>query len=131
MTSIVTRRLVAATVAAACLAFSATASATPDSRTASEQTPLAGALAQERYYSSYGKPATLDAGASAVHAQERYYSSYGEPEPSTVAQSPAPPDRTPWLPIGLSVAVALAVIAASAAQVRALRTRRAGARVTS
>jgi hypothetical protein len=108
MTSIVTRRLVAATVAAACLAFSATASATPDSRTASEQTPLAGALAQERYYSSYG-----------------------EPEPSTVAQSPAPPDRTPWLPIGLSVAVALAVIAASAAQVRALRTRRAGARVTS
>ena len=79
------------------------------------------ALAQEAYYSSYGKAATS--------AQERYYSSYGEPEPLTVAQSPAPSDDTPWLPITLSIAAALAIAAAGATQVRRVRVRRRGARV--
>jgi hypothetical protein len=88
------------------------------------------AQAQGRYYSSYGEPETSDAGTSAAQAQERYYSSYGEPEPLTVAQSPEPSDDTPWLPIALSVAAALAVVAASATLVRRLRIRRRAARVT-
>jgi hypothetical protein len=87
------------------------------------------ALAQERYYSSYGEPETVDAATAAALAQERYYSSYGEPDPLTVAQSPEPPDDTPWLPTALSVTVALAMVAASATLARRLRTRRR-ARVT-
>jgi hypothetical protein len=97
---------------------------------ASEQTKSAAALAQERYYSSHGKPVTIDAGASAAHAQERYYSSYGEPEPLTVAHSQTPSNDTPWLPIALSVAAALTIVAASATQARRLRIRRRAARVT-
>jgi hypothetical protein len=97
---------------------------------ANERTQAAGALAQERYYSSYGEPETIDAGTSAAEAQERYYSSYGEPEPRTVAQSPEPSDDTPWLPIALSVAAALAIVAASATLARRLRIRRRAARVT-
>ena len=64
---------------------------------ANEQTRAA--LAQERYYSSYGEPGTSDAATSAAEAQERYYSSYGEPEPLTVAQAPEPSDDSQWLPI--------------------------------
>jgi len=97
---------------------------------ASERTQGAGALAQERYYSSYGEPGTIDAGTSAAEAQERYYSSYGAPEPLTVAQSPEPSDDTPWLPIALSAAVALAIVAASTTLARRLRIRRRAARVT-
>ena len=63
-------------------------------------------------------------------AQERYYSSYGESEPLTVAQAPEPSDETPWLPIALSVALALAVVAASATLTRRLRIRRRAARIT-
>ena len=47
------------------------------------------ALAQERYYSSYGEPAPTDAATSAALAQERYYSSYGDPEPLTVRSAGA------------------------------------------
>jgi hypothetical protein len=88
------------------------------------------ALAQERYYSSYGEPATTDAATSAAEAQERYYSSYGEPEPLTVAQAPEPSDDAQWLPIALSVAVTLAILAASATAARRLRIRRRATRVT-
>ena len=98
---------------------------------ASERTQGAGALAQERYYSSFGKPGRIDAGtATAAAAQERYYSSYGDPAPLTVAQAPAPSDDTPWLPIALSAAVALAIGAAGAALAGRLRIRRRAARVT-
>jgi hypothetical protein len=97
---------------------------------ANERTQAAAALAQERYYSSYGEPETIDAGTSAAEAQERYYSSYGEPEPLTVAQSPEPSDDAQWLPIALSGAVVLAIVAASAALARRLRIRRRAARVT-
>jgi hypothetical protein len=96
---------------------------------ANERTRMAGALAQERYYTSYGKPETIDA-RSAAEAQERYYASYGEPEPLTVAQSPQPSDDTPWLPIALWVAIALAISAASATMGRRLRIRRRTTRVT-
>ena len=97
---------------------------------ANERTQAAGALAQERYYSSYGEPETSDPGTSAAEAQERYYSPYGEPEPLTRAQSPEPSDDTPWLPIALSAAVALAIVAASTTLARRLRIRRRAARVT-
>ncbi|HEY6695346.1 MAG TPA: hypothetical protein VI006_21010 [Solirubrobacteraceae bacterium] len=97
---------------------------------ANERTQAAAALAQERYYSSYGEPETIDARTSAAEAQERYYSSYGEAEPLTVAQSPEPSDDTPWLSIALSVGVALAIVAASATLARRLRIRRRAARVT-
>ena len=96
---------------------------------ANERTRMAGVLAQQRYYASYGKPERIDATAAA-EAQERYYASYGEPEPLPVAQAPEPSDDTPWLPIALSVAVALATIAASATVGRRLRIRRRATRVT-
>jgi hypothetical protein len=97
--------------------------------TADERTQEAAALAQERYYSSYNEPETVGARTSAAEAQERYYSSYGEPEPLTVAQSPEPSDDTPWLPIALSVAIALATVAVSATLARRLHIRRRAARV--
>jgi hypothetical protein len=99
---------------------------------ANGRTQAAGALAQERYYSSFGKPGRIDAGtaAAAAAAQERYYSSYGDPAPLTVAHAPAPSDDTPWLPIALSAAVALAIGAAGAALAGRLRIRRRAARVT-
>jgi hypothetical protein len=77
--------------------------------------------------------------AAAALAQERYYSSYGEVERRTVPRSPhdtrpahdtQPADDTPWLPIALSMAAALAIVAASATQARRLRIRRRAARVT-
>jgi hypothetical protein len=96
-----------------------------------EQPPVSPALAQERYYSSYGEPKPIHSGTSAALAQERHYSSYGEPQPMTQPQSPPPTDDTPWLPIVLSIAAALAIVAASATQLRRLRVRRRrGARVS-
>ena len=148
-----TRRALAAIVASSCLAIPASASAMPDSPPSTTKNDAA-ALAQERYYSSYVKPEPLavaqspapadasaalaqerdyssyDGGPSAAETQERYYSSYGTPEPLAVAQSPAPSDDdSPWLPIALSAAVALAIVAASATQVRRLRILRRGAPV--
>jgi hypothetical protein len=60
----------------------------------------------------------------AALAQERYYSSYGDPEPLTVPQSPARSSDTPWLPIALAIAATLAITAASATHLRRLRIRR-------
>ena len=121
-----TRRTIICAIVFALLASTLTGVA-PAS--ANERT-LAAALAQERYYMSKGEPETIDAGILAAEAQERYYSSYGEPEPLSVAQSPEPSDDTPWLPIALSVAVALAIVATSATLARRLRIRRRTARVT-
>jgi hypothetical protein len=143
MTSI--RRAMAAIAAAACLAIPVNASAMPyspsttgvdaaqsgaDGQANSKPVePKSAVLAQERYYSSYAEPETIDADTSAAQAHERYYSSYGDPEPSAGAQSPAPSDDTPWLPIALSATVALAIVGASATQVGRLRARRRAARV--
>src|SRR5918999_2177826 len=91
---------------------------------AKEPTQSARALAQERYYSSIGGRETIDAGASAAPEQERYYSSYGEPEPLSLPHPRVPSDDTPWLAIALSIATALAVVAASATQLHRLRARR-------
>jgi hypothetical protein len=93
-------------------------------------TQASAALAQERYYSSYGEPETPDAGTSAALAQERYYSSYGEPEPLTLPQPSAPSDKTPWLPIALSVAIVMLIVAMSTTLLRRLRVRRRAARAT-
>jgi len=95
---------------------------------ANERTRMAGVLAQQRYYESYGKPETIDA-TSAAEAQERYYASYGEPEPLPVAQPPEPSADAQWLPIALSVSVALAILAAGATAARRLRIRRRATRV--
>ena len=96
---------------------------------ANEPSQTAAARAQERYYTSYSEPEPIDGPSAAALAQERYYASYGEPESLTVAQSPEPSDDTPWLPIALSVAVALAGVAASATLARRLRIRRRSARI--
>ena len=140
-----TRRALAAIVASSCLALPASASAVtgvaPQTQSAAalaqeryyssydDSETLDGgrsaALAQERYYSSYDDSETLDGGPSAAQAQERYYSSYGDPEPLTVAETQAPSDDTPWLPLALSAAGALAIVAASAHRVRRLHIRRA------
>jgi hypothetical protein len=82
------------------------------------------ALAQERYYSSYGDAASATASDSPALAQERYYSSYGDAEPLTLAQAPAVSDDTPWLEISLSVVAGLALLAAAAVEVRRVRIRR-------
>ena len=64
-------------------------------------------------------------------AQERYYSSYGEPKPLSPPHAPAPSDDTPWLPIALSITAALTIAAASATRLRRLRIpRRRAARGT-
>ena len=88
--------------------------------------PLQAERSQERYYSSYGRPDRPDA----ALAQERYLSSYAEPKPLTPPQSPAASDATPWLPISLSIAGALAIVAASATQARRVRIRRRAARAS-
>jgi hypothetical protein len=101
-------------------ATSGTAAARPN-----QHTHASAALAQERYYSSYGTPQPSAAARErAALAQERYYSSYRNPAPFTAPQAPATSDDTPWLLIGLSIAAALAIAAASATQLRRLRIRR-------
>jgi hypothetical protein len=74
-------------------------------------------LAQESYYSSYGKHGLP----STAEAQEQYYSSYGPPEPLGAASSS---DDGPWLPILLSVGGAMVVVAVSTTQARRIRVRR-------
>ena len=77
---------------------------------------------------SYGKSTATDdnvtPAADSALAQERYYMSYGEPEPLTRPQAPVPSDDTPWLPIALSITAALVIVATSATQLRRLRLRR-------
>ena len=115
------RRTVICAIVCALLASALTSVA---SAGASERTRAAGVRAQQHYYESFGKSGAIDPGKFAAEAQERYYSSYGEPQPLPVAQAPEPSDDSPWLPIALSVAVALAVIAAGSTVARRLRRRR-------
>ena len=89
------------------------------------------ARAQERYYSSHGEPQPIDLGTAAAKAQERYYSSYEQSEPLTQPQSPSPSDDTPWLPIALSTAITLVIVAAITTHLHRLTIRRRrAARVT-
>jgi hypothetical protein len=99
-------------IACALLAPAATASAAADP------------LAQERQYMS--QPG---AGPSQEPVpQEQYYSSYGEPEP--LSAPPAPANETPWLPIAISAALAMALAAVGASRFRRVRVRRRAARIT-
>jgi hypothetical protein len=102
-------------------ALSGTAAARSD-----QQAQRAQALAQERAY--MGEPGKVDATTPAALAQERYYSTYGTPEPLNLPRLAAPSDPTPWLPIALSVAVVLALVALPATRLRRVRHR--AARVT-
>jgi hypothetical protein len=96
----------------------------PDARDAGTSAPLA----HPQPLKDYGKNAAtgdhVTPDSSPALAQERYFSSYGEPEPLTQPQSPAPSDDTPWLPIALAITGALVIVAASATQLRRLRLRR-------
>jgi hypothetical protein len=76
-------------------------------------------LAQERQYMSQPAAASVP--------QEQYYSSYGEPQPLSAPQPAAGPDETPWLPIAISAALALAVGVASPSLFRRVRVRRRAA----
>jgi hypothetical protein len=78
--------------------------------------------AKERSYSTYGTADT-----SRALAQEQYLGTYGEPQPLSRSASPVPSDGTPWLPIALSLAGTLVIVAASATQLRRIRVRRRGA----
>ena len=104
------RALPALVFALVLLALPATAAAQSDKA----------ALAQERYYSSYGQSATPTAARSdeAALAQERYYSSYGQP---TVTPAPAVSDGPGWTIAALGgVALLLAGVAFGAAGSRAV-----------
>ena len=79
-------------------------------------------LAQERYYSSFGTPAT-----ELAHAQEHAYMTYGEPAPLSVPHADSPTSDTSWLPLAMAV-VALTV-ALGAIQVGRVHVRRRATRV--
>jgi hypothetical protein len=81
------------------------------------------ALALSAIGGAVSAQANEDTATAAALAQERYYSSYGEPEPLTLPQTGAPSDDTPWLPIALSIAIAAALVAGGATQVHRLRDR--------
>jgi hypothetical protein len=76
--------------------------------------PEADPLAPERYYMSHETPT----------AEERYYASYGDPAPPPREA----PDQASWLPIALSIAGALSLVAVSTTQLKRVRVRRRTAR---
>jgi hypothetical protein len=113
--------VLAATLAATTLAgLTAAAQAHP----ASDDAARRQALAQERYYSTwgYGAPAVRQA-----LAQERYYSTWRAGDPTAAA--PAPPSRQPaWLvPAIGALAAALALLGIRATMIT--RRRRGRVRV--
>ena len=61
-------------------------------------------------------------------AQEKFYSSYGEPESIAAPIAPAPPDDTPWLMIVFGAIAALAAASIAMLHRRRLRLRRRVAR---
>jgi hypothetical protein len=78
------------------------------------------ALAQERYYSSYGRSVapTADQSDGSALAQERYYSSYGQP---TVTAAPTVSDGPGWTIAAIGgVALLLAGVAFGAVGSRAV-----------
>ena len=112
--------VLAATLAAMTLAgLTAAAQAHPASDDARRQ-----ALAQERYYGSFGQQ---DPATQAALAQERYYSTWRASDPTAAA--PAPPSRQPaWLvPAIGALAVALALLGIRATMIT--RRRRGRVRV--
>jgi hypothetical protein len=96
------------------------AAASPtDLRTGMQTSSLAGTTSQ-----NLRSPDAADAARreQIALAQERYYSTYGEPEPLPTAEPPAPvDDPEPWLPIAVVSAAMLTVVAASVTLVRRRR----------
>jgi hypothetical protein len=85
--------------------------------------PDAGSADHGRYF-----PTRSAGAAKAAAPQAAYYASYGQPEPLTPAHQPAPgDDDTPWLPLALVAAAALAIGAGGATL--ASRMRRHAPRV--
>jgi hypothetical protein len=112
--------MLAATLAATTLAGLTTAAqAHPASHDTRGQ-----ALAQERYYASFGQQ---DPATQAALAQERYYSTWRASDPTAAA--PAPPSGQPaWLVPAIGVlAAALALLGTRATMIT--RRRRGRARV--
>ena len=116
-----------ATLALTAPAHAAMASGGAQSKTPSE---TAAALAQEHYYSSYGKAA--DPSDAAPLAQEQYYSSYGTPQTLShihTTQSAGPDDVAP-LPFVLTGLGALVIgIGAGSSLHRVQLRRRRAARL--
>ena len=103
-----------------CALFVLALAATP----ALAQQSRSAALAQERYYQSFGNAD------SAALAQERYYSSYGAPEPLRGPQeAPAPSDDNP-LPVILIAAAAALGLVGVGVQLRRVRGRRAASAIS-
>jgi hypothetical protein len=113
--------VLAATLAATTLAgLTAAAQAHP----ASDDAARRQALAQERYYGSFGQQ---DPATQAALAQERYYSTWRASDPTAAA--PAPPSGQPaWLvPAIVVLAAALALLGTRATMIT--RRRRGRVRV--
>ncbi len=107
-----------------CALLTCALACTPGAAAARSGADKAAALAQERYYSSYGRPHSADARILAALAQERYYSSYGQAEPMTLPASPVAADDQSPLPIVLAVAAMLVVVAAGGSRLHRIRSRR-------
>ena len=75
-------------------------------------------------------PALAGQSRSAALAQERYYSSYGAPEPLRVAPPAPAPSGGSALPVVLLAAAAVGLAGAGATQVRRARGRRAAGAVS-
>ena len=110
--------VLAATLAAMTLAgLTATAQAHPVSDDAARRQ----ALAQERYYGSFGRQ---DSATQAALAQEHYYSSW-RPGGTTAAAQPATASRQPgWPAIALGMLAAAVMLAGALAAMTARRARR-------
>jgi hypothetical protein len=91
----------------------------PDARDAARvSAPSAPALAGSAAYPSPTRP-------DPALAQERYYSSYGDPEPVIPSPQPASPDGgIGWLPVVLLAASGVLVVAGGSWSLRRVRVRR-------
>ena len=97
----------------------------PDARDAALTSSFAGTTTPVTPWQDLRSPDARDAARNeSALAQERYYSSYGDAKPLARPQSPSPSDDTHWLPIALAIAATLAAVALSAALLRRLRVRR-------
>jgi hypothetical protein len=120
------RRMTIVTALAIALVTSAMSSSAvarpPDLRTEMQTSGLAGTTAQD-FRTPDGASATDAARREQIAlAQERYYSSYGEPEPLPAAEPAAPvDDPEPLLPIAVATAALLTIVGASVTLARRRR----------
>jgi hypothetical protein len=127
-----TRYTLARTLAGA-LAIAALAAPAALARPADLDTPAGDTAAQARSVQNLRSPDAEDRAArrdtGGATAEERYYSSYGQPASDQPPARPASADDgTPWTTIAASLAAALLILGGTAtiAGRARLRTRRAG-----